>query len=622
EGAIFNVIFSPTTVNYYTGRVQFRTSSTIDPISYISLFGHGSSSIIDEDGDGYSIADGDCDDERADVFPGAEEICDGLDNDCDTEVPPEERDIDLDGWLICAGDCNDQDSLIYPGAEEICDDEDSDCNGIVEDLLDNDGDGQSACYGDCDDNEPEAYAGGLEICDYIDNNCNGRIDEIDEDGDGYSVCPSGGDCNDADPLAYPVFFDSNASGIGDGSVASPYTELSRALENLDDLCKRVVVAEGVHEVDIGWAGGLVQMVGGAPYPEDVTIKPFPSSLRSFRIYEDSTLYLEKLTLFGGDTSEPGSMAYVDGGGLELDNVVVFDNLSAANGGAIYVENGDLQIRDSAFSYNVSNGLGGAIYIKNSTFESIDSSYTANESLSGGAIYMENVQAEMDGVYFKSNDASENGGGLYAGESSVLSISRSRFVNNEAAQRGGGLFVHDYGNDPYIIHNSRFQGNRSDEDGGAIAMTGAGAVGILANNTLVDNAALGAGSAVFIDVDSSAGGNWMWANIFAYGTVNSMISLTESAGGSVGFSMCFPVAGDCFSIPESANFGLNQVGDPLFQNFIDDGNPAGDNFQLMPNSPAIDAGPPEGAGPEFFNSWNDADASQNDLGYTGGPGAEN
>ena len=36
----------------------------------------------DLDGDG-SPAGEDCDDERADVFPGAEELCDGVDNDCD-----------------------------------------------------------------------------------------------------------------------------------------------------------------------------------------------------------------------------------------------------------------------------------------------------------------------------------------------------------------------------------------------------------------------------------------------------------------------------------------------------------------------------------------------------------
>jgi len=37
----------------------------------------------DNDGDGYSPADGDCDDSDNDVHPGAQDVCDGVDNDCD-----------------------------------------------------------------------------------------------------------------------------------------------------------------------------------------------------------------------------------------------------------------------------------------------------------------------------------------------------------------------------------------------------------------------------------------------------------------------------------------------------------------------------------------------------------
>ena len=53
---------------------------------------------LDADGDGY-IED-DCDDNDANVHPGKEELCDGLDNDCDGDIDEEVQDlfyIDADG---------------------------------------------------------------------------------------------------------------------------------------------------------------------------------------------------------------------------------------------------------------------------------------------------------------------------------------------------------------------------------------------------------------------------------------------------------------------------------------------------------------------------------------------
>jgi hypothetical protein len=118
----------------------------------------------DSDGDGYRdqrCGGDDCDDSRDQVFPGASEICNGLDDDCDGVVD-EGFDRDRDGHTTCASppDCNDFDESIYPGAEEICGDGiDQSCSG--EDLLcdcpDLDGDGHAdpRCGGDdCDDNDP------------------------------------------------------------------------------------------------------------------------------------------------------------------------------------------------------------------------------------------------------------------------------------------------------------------------------------------------------------------------------------------------------------------------------------------------------------------------------------
>src|SRR5207247_3136089 len=48
--------------------------------------GRGDACDPDADGDGYSTAQGDCDDHDATVYPGAPELCDGKDNNCNGQI--------------------------------------------------------------------------------------------------------------------------------------------------------------------------------------------------------------------------------------------------------------------------------------------------------------------------------------------------------------------------------------------------------------------------------------------------------------------------------------------------------------------------------------------------------
>ncbi|MEZ4934517.1 MAG: MopE-related protein [Saprospiraceae bacterium] len=77
----------------------------------------------------------DCNDGNALINPGAAEICDGLDNDCDGIVPADEVDADGDGYRVCDNDCNDTNPAINPGAAEICNGLDDNCNGMVDEGL-------------------------------------------------------------------------------------------------------------------------------------------------------------------------------------------------------------------------------------------------------------------------------------------------------------------------------------------------------------------------------------------------------------------------------------------------------------------------------------------------------
>lgn len=87
---------------------------------------------LDADGDGWTTCDGDCDDSSNVTYPGAPELCDGLDNDCDGTVPTNEADADGDGYRVCSGDCNDSNDDVHPGAAEVCSTPfDDDCDGYV-----------------------------------------------------------------------------------------------------------------------------------------------------------------------------------------------------------------------------------------------------------------------------------------------------------------------------------------------------------------------------------------------------------------------------------------------------------------------------------------------------------
>ncbi len=97
--------------------------------------------VTDTDNDGAKayVLDGDCNDHLAAVKPGATEVeGDGIDNDCDgladesaTDVPSvSTADDDTDGQTIADGDCDDHNAMVKKGTTEICDDGlDNDCDG-------------------------------------------------------------------------------------------------------------------------------------------------------------------------------------------------------------------------------------------------------------------------------------------------------------------------------------------------------------------------------------------------------------------------------------------------------------------------------------------------------------
>ncbi len=93
---------------------------------------------VDNDGDGFTENQGDCDDQNPNVNPFEDEVpYDMLDNDCDPSTPDD--DLDGDGWGYHEGDCMDQEPLVNPGADDSnCNEFDDDCDGVPDDEWDSD----------------------------------------------------------------------------------------------------------------------------------------------------------------------------------------------------------------------------------------------------------------------------------------------------------------------------------------------------------------------------------------------------------------------------------------------------------------------------------------------------
>ena len=171
---------------------------------------YGTDGSIDDDGDGSYVGGStpDCDDADPSIHPGAAEVCDGLDQDCDGAVDDGVlsawyADLDSDSWgdsasleeacaaptglIATAGDCDDADANVSPDAVELtADGVDQNC-----DLLE-------SCWLDAD---LDGWAGGT------------AVDERALDCVATGVAPSSDDCNDLDPAIHPTAEELPADGV-------------------------------------------------------------------------------------------------------------------------------------------------------------------------------------------------------------------------------------------------------------------------------------------------------------------------------------------------------------------------------------------------------------------------
>ncbi|MEN0063947.1 MAG: putative metal-binding motif-containing protein [Myxococcota bacterium] len=516
----------------------------------------------------------DCDDTTTAARPTAPELCDGFDNDCDALIDDFDPDVDLNsgttfyddtdndgygdpatGQRACLAppgtvdnpaDCNDRDKAISPDATEVCDNVDNDCDAAIDDddpdvdasvggiasFPDVDGDGFGdlnqglfTCVlpadrvvdgDDCDDNRDDVFPGAEEFCDGVINDCGGGSEQ---------------------GLATLTLGDGSRFDVTGSLTGSP---VMNAEVTLDEDGSTLALCEDTWFVTLAVTSGA-----------DVTIRGYGQSRDLVRIEgvggsplaiaeDDSTVTVEGLTLSnaGPGTSglscraltaphqltvrdvritgnhQPGQAAFLaDQCTLTVDDVLV-DNNTGSSG--IEVIDGSLTATNLEVRNNLGDTPGGGLRLEQGTHQIADSTLDDNDVVATG---------------------SSNGGGLYVGPATLVTVTNTSISGNTASDWGGGI---DLAGELTLLE-STLGGNTSGSGGGGIRAVD-GAVLLIGGGTVGQNTASQFGG----------GGVWLGDNVSA--TLESVSVLGNNAGAFEGGGVLASSSGALVNLID-CDFGL-------------------------------------------------------------------
>lgn len=457
---------------------------------------------VDQDNDG-SALEFDCDDTDPTRYPGAPELCDGLDNDCNSFVDDSletstfyaDQDDDgygdpgkvlvqcpePDGYVLTTGDCDDEDPNIHPDAAELCNDVDDNCDDSIDETeglyypdtdLDGYGDataetvllclgeeGVSSNNSDCNDLDPAVYPNAPETCDEIDHNCNGSAAGTaltyypDEDGDGF-----GTDAGKSQEFCEPTLgFSLDAYDCQDDSATVHPMWVDGDNGSADGQGTYLSPLNKIPlAIPLTNNCGLVLVAAGL-YPDFVSVDKRQTPLTIRGVEGSATTLIETSTATRPLTIADSKEIVIEGFTLKTKAT------GALAGGCASIINGDeITLRDVVASgCKVGSGLnGGGMYIAKSPMVSLhDCTIENSQGTAGGGMQVVDSFVTIEDSSFHNNRATVTGGGVQVIKSSGLpnvQIWRTSFVDNTADDYGGGASAD--GIIPLEIYDSYFEGN--------------------------------------------------------------------------------------------------------------------------------------------------------------------
>ncbi len=535
----------------------------VDPETYYrdaDLDGFGDAANTTEACDppsGHVADDTDCDDGDAAVHPDAEEACNGVDDDCDGDVPADEADADGDQYRVCEDDCDDGDAAVNPGATEICNGVDDDCDGTIDVdaddatawYADGDGDGYgapgkpvmacdaptgyvdddtdcddtaetgAACHDGCndfyDDGDGDGYGDPATVANacsaptgYLadDTDCDPASADhwhdcglcVDADGDGHGTdCDLGPDCDDGDEWVHP-----GAEEICDGKDSDcdgSYSELGVDPAGTLD-ATTIMDAQAIHD------GQERICVLPGTYVEDVDWDLGEVTLMS--------TFGPAVTTIEGTGAGPTLTLLQVGASTTIDGFTITggDSSGVYTGGGVQIEDASPRLRNLVVTGNT-GGYGGGICV-----------------WSGSHPQIEDTVVEL-------NDAVHRAGGIYIGIDSSPTLSDVAVVDNYAAAHGGGLYIEGVGCDPTLEYVT-VADNETGGIGGGMAIFAHGTYG----NLIVD------GNRTDLAANHYGGGIYVGEGDPVFQQVRVTDNQTSSGGG--GFTISWDV--DLVPAPELYN----------------------------------------------------------------------